>query len=383
MSSKFLLVFLSVLIMLGVSTQIVQRVSADQYDDKINALQQDIDGYNAQAAQLADQAKTLQSAIAGLQSQAAVIQAQIDISQARYNQLVIQIAETEQKIEDNKTALGKTIASMYVDDQITPLEMFASSKSIGDYMDKQEYRTSVRSQLTGTIAKIKKLKVQLDIQKVDISRVIGDQQNSKSALVAKQNEQQNLLDQTKGEEAAYQQLITTNQAKQQQIREEQQAAIAAAINSSGGATLIKGGVAGGYPWGSSNCSMIGYYSLEGSDGNGGDGRGYGCRQCASYAAWRVAKETEYYPVNWGNATNFPASARAVGYQTGYSPRPGSLAVMLGTGSAPEGHVAWVESVNDDGTIIVSQYNYNYGAGWGMYSEMKLSASVFQEYVYIK
>ena len=53
------------------------------------------------------------------------------------------------------------------------------------------------------------------------------------------------------------------------------------------------------------------------------------------------------------------------------------------GGSPEGHVAWVEAVNGDGTIVVSQYNYNYGAGWGMYSEMRLSASVFSEYVYIK
>ena len=83
------------------------------------------------------------------------------------------------------------------------------------------------------------------------------------------------------------------------MRAQQQAAIAAAINNSGGATVIKSGAAGGYPWNSQNCAMVGYYSLDGADGNGGDGYGYGCRQCVSYAAWRVAKETGYYPVNWG------------------------------------------------------------------------------------
>jgi surface antigen len=130
--------------------------------------------------------------------------------------------------------------------------------------------------------------------------------------------------------------------------------------------------------------MDGIYSTGGSNGNGGDGYGYGCRQCASYAAWRVAKETGYYPVNWGNAVDFPASAAASGYQVGSTPRPGSLAVMSAAqAGGPDGHVAWVEAVDGDGTIIVSQYNYNYGAGWGLYSEMKLSSAAFYKYIYIE
>lgn len=381
-ATKTLLVFMATLIAIGVPMTMVQKVSADQYDDRIAALQQQIDGYNGQAAQLAEQSRTLQSAVAVLQGQAAVIQAQIDISQAKHDKLVVQIADTEKQIKDSQDALGKTIANMYVDDKITPLEMLASSKSIGDYLDKQEYRSSVRTQLTSTITRIKDLKVQLDKQRADVEKTLGDQTNAKNALVTKQQEQQNLLNQTQGQEAAYQQLIASSATKQQQIRDEKQAAIAAAYNT-GGARLIKGGVDGGYPWNESNCRMASFYSLDGSDGNGGDGHSYGCRQCASYAAWKVAKEIGYYPENWGNASDFPSSARAVGYQTSSTPRANSLAVMHAYADGIDfGHVVWVDSVNDDGTITVEQYNYNYGAGWGMYSQMKLSAATFWSYIYI-
>jgi surface antigen len=65
-------------------------------------------------------------------------------------------------------------------------------------------------------------------------------------------------------------------------------------------------------------------------------------------------------------------------------------MLWGTTSPPysnesnPGHVAWVEAVSDDGSkVLVSQYNYNYGAGWGMYSEMWLSSNFFDQYVKIK
>ena len=395
-TKKVSLVFIALLIAISAPISMIKRVSADQYDEKIAALQRDIDNYNVQATQSANQAKTLQAAVADLQNQTSIIQAQIDISQAKYDKLVSQIADTEKQIKNDQDALGKTIASMYVDDKITPLEMIASSKSIGDYLDKQEYRSSVRSQLTGTISKIKDLKTQLTNQKADVERALGDQINSKKALASKQQEQQNLLDQTQGQEATYQQLAAQAQSQQAEVRAQQQAYLSSLYNSGGGARLIAGGAAPDYPWGKSNCPMGGelgeignlvYYSYGGSNGEGGDGHSYGCRQCASYVAWRVARETNYYPENWGNATDFPASAQSVGYSTGYTPRAGSIGVISGTQSAPEGHVVWVEYVNDDNTLTVSQYNYNYNypspLGWGLYSKMVVPANSYNVFIYIK
>jgi surface antigen len=52
-----------------------------------------------------------------------------------------------------------------------------------------------------------------------------------------------------------------------------------------------------------------------------------------------------------------------------------------------GHVAWVESdpqvINGQNVILVSQYNYDYGAGYGMYSEMILSVNAFDHYIHVK
>jgi len=392
-SSKVLLIFASLLIAVSVPLQLAQKVSADQYDDKINALQQNIAVYKAEGDRLNAEADTLQTALAQLANQKSAIQTQIDFSQAKYDQLVIQIAETEKKIKDNQDALGTTIANMYVEDNITPIEMLAGSRNISDYLDKQEYRSSVRDELSSTIASIKDLKKQLDQQKVDVETVLADQKSQRDILVAKESEHAYLLDKTQGEEAGYQQLISSSQA---QIAEAKatQAIINARINQTGGGSVIDGGLLLDYPWNDSNCRMLGYYSTGGvsysyngfEPYSGQDGRGYGCRQCASYVAWKIAKETNFYP-SWGNAVNFTSNAQAKYGVGDGQPRAGSIAVMdPGKAGQSFGHVAWVETdpyvVNGRSVIQVSQYNYDYGSGYGMYSLVEWSVNAFDHYVQI-
>jgi hypothetical protein len=143
----------------------VPRAYADKYDDQINALQSEIDQYESQAGQLRTKIGSLQDEIAGIDKQKNIIQRQIDLSQAKYNKLQEQIKQTEKAINDNRIALGDTIADLYVDNAISPLEMLASSKNIGDYVDKQTYRSSVQQKLTQTIGKIKDLKADLEKQR--------------------------------------------------------------------------------------------------------------------------------------------------------------------------------------------------------------------------
>lgn len=372
----FLVVSALVLMGAGVAGMQTRPASADQYDDRIRALQADMSRYQAEANRLNAEADSLQNVLAQLANEKKALQAQIDTSQAQYDKLVIQIAETEKKIKENQDALGTTIADLYVDDSISPVEMLASSQNINDFLDKQEYRNSVKDQLSSTIKTVKDLKTQLTTQKEEVTKVLNTQKAARDALQAKQNEQASILARTQNDESKYQGLVKDSAAKIAEAKAAQ-AALYARTNSTGGYTLVDAGSLGAYPWNASNCPMLGYLSTGGANGNGGDGRGYGCRQCASYAAWRIARETGIY-YRWGNGGDFARNAIASGYQNlGRNPQPGSIAVMLGN----PGHVAWVEAVSGN-QVLVSQYNYNYGAGWGMYSEMWLSTSFFDQYVKI-
>lgn len=377
----FLVVAAVVLAGTGVGYQLNKPASADQYDDKIRALQADMNRYQAEANRLNSEAVTLANTLAALTNQKNAIQAQIDVNQAQYDKLVIEIAETEKQIKENQDALGTTIADLYVDDSISPVEMLASSQNIGEFLDKQEYRNSVKDELSATIKKVKDLKTQLSEQKEEVTKVLADQKAARDDLRAKESEQASILAQTQNDEAKYQGMIADSKGEIAKARAAQ-AAMQARANSSGGYSVVSSGSLGAYTslWAPNDCWMGGpggWYSYGGANGNGGDGRGYGCRQCASYVAWKIASETgKYY--RWGNGGMFAGKAVAAGYENlGRNPQPGSIAVMYGD----PGHVAWVEAVSGN-QVLVSQYNWQINGQYGMYSEMWLSKSVFDQYVKI-
>jgi len=391
--ARLTLIAVSILVVVAIPIQMTQKVFADQYDDKINALQQDISRYQAEGVRLNAESSTLQSALAQLANQKAAIQTQIDINQVKYDQLVTQIVETEQKIKSNQDALGKIIADLYVDDKITPIEMLASSNNISDYLDKQEYRSSVRSELSSTISKVKDLKKTLDTKKAEVDKVLTDQKSQRDSLAAKEGEQNTLLQKTQGQEAGYQQLIGSSMSQIAEARAVQ-AALTNRGASTGGYKLVANGSLPNYVtvsrfgnWNNSNCPMQSYFSTGGVDYSyngvppysGQDGRGYGCRQCASYVAWRINEEKGRYP-SWGDAKNFTS------HGTPSAPRAGTVAVL---DAGASGHVAWVETdpyistsgmLQGQSVILVSQYNFDYGSGYGMYSVMELSVNFFDHYV---
>ena len=323
---------------------------------------------------------TLANTLAQIVNQKNAIQAQIDANQAQYDKLVIDIASTEKQIKDNQDALGTTIADLYVDDTISPVEMLASSQNIGDFLDKQEYRNSVKDELGATIKKVKDLKIKLTSQKEEVTRVLAEQTAARDDLRAKESEQASILAQTQNDENRYQGMIASSK---QEIAKAQaaQAAMRARANATGGQKVLGVGRHSAYEsiW-AGNCWMGGpggWYSYGGADGNGGDGRGYGCRQCASYAAWKVLQVTgKQY--KWGNGGSFARNAINAGYTNlGRNPQPNSLAVMWGD----PGHVAWVEEVSGN-QVRVTQYNYQVNGQYGMYSDMWLSVNFFDQYVKI-
>ncbi len=378
LATKSLLVAMAVVSVLTLGpTQLFQAPSvyADEFDDKIAAIQREIDGYTKESGKLAEQANTLKNQLRILGNQKATIQAQIDQSQAKLDKLRHDITQNENKIAKNQDVLGDTLANMYIDDKISPLEMLASSKSIGDYIDKQEYRAAMRDTLVSTISETKKLKAELEKQRTAVEQVIADQQDQKSALVAKENERSALLAETRGKEAEYARLTSAGQSQQQKLRQQQQEAIAAALRQAGGGGNAVAGdpSKGGYPAKWANAPINTYV----------DDWGMYSRQCVSYTAWKVYQKNGYMPY-WGgrgNAYEWPGNADAAGIPRGSKPKAGSVGVLYG---GPWGHVVWVDSVNSDGTINISQYNeVNAMAPYeGMYSERKnVPPNTYATYIY--
>lgn len=379
-AKKITLISAALLLAIATPLQMSQNVQADEYEERINAIQKEIDRYQAQAGDLGRQADTYQNEVNRLSAETAALQKQIDLKQAEYNRLVEKIGENERRIVKNQDVLGKTIADLYVDDRVTAIEMLASSASIGDYVDKQSYRMAVRDRLSDTITEIKQLKKQLEKQKKDIERVLADQEAQKSVLKSKVSEQSQLVSQFRSNQAAYQVLSASRQSQKEQVQRQQQEAIQAAMRrAAGGGNNYSPAVPGdpgkgGYPAMYANADYYSYMP---------DKWGMFARQCVSYVAWKVEQKNGYMPY-WGgkgNANQWPGNARAAGITTSTTPRAGSAGVIM---AGDYGHIVWVEKVNSDGTINISQYNYwnAGGSGWGHYSEMyNVSPHTYDVYIY--
>ena len=82
-----------------------------------------------------------------------------------------------------------------------------------------------------------------------------------------------------------------------------------------------------------------------------------------YCTWWVAHKR---PIPWrGNAYQWWWNARAFGFAEGPTPRAGAIMVMGISRTSPQGHVAYVESVNPNGSFLVSEMNWwgVPGGGW--------------------
>jgi surface antigen len=79
------------------------------------------------------------------------------------------------------------------------------------------------------------------------------------------------------------------------------------------------------------------------------------RECVSYTAYRVANSGRVMPFGFGDANKWPAAARAHDIPVSSTPQVGDVAIKMG---GKHGHSMYVEAVNADGTISISEYNKN-------------------------
>jgi surface antigen len=88
----------------------------------------------------------------------------------------------------------------------------------------------------------------------------------------------------------------------------------------------------------------------------------------SFVAWRMNHQYGIAFTNgmrgghWGNANQWPANARDLGYPVNGTPTVGAIAEFnIGT----NGHVTLVAQVNGNGTITIEEYNFNPAFGYSV------------------
>lgn len=129
-----------------------------------------------------------------------------------------------------------------------------------------------------------------------------------------------------------------------------------------------------YPW---------PYELRDYQGGGLSPLNYYYRECVDFVAWRLNRDAGYYaaPYKWvwanltpsgGNASQWRYNWEQHGWPVSTTPIVGSVAWFYGN------HVAYVKSVNSDGTVTIEEYNYSSN---GTYGQRTIPASSVPAFLY--
>lgn len=347
LASRVFMMALAILMLgAGVFQVPISSVSARDYDAEIRALERDAQRYRNEVSRLSDEAATLQTQLNTINSQIAGIRTEMSINQAKHDKLVGDIEQNDKLIERNRETLGEILADLYIDDQITPLELLASSETIGDYIDKQENRSALRQGLSDKIKEIKALQKKLEEDRLSVQRVIDEQKTQQELLARSEAEQSSLLEKTKGDEAAYQALVQSKEDAMANVRA-QQAAAAAALRSNGSTGGRTSSTNYEYKDWETNYND---YCRYPNGKSGADRYGYCVRQCTSYVAWKLdstGNNGAYRGLGHAHSWYYAGSTVSAS-----NVQRGDVIVQVG---GDYGHVMYVEGVSD-GVISYTDYN---------------------------
>jgi surface antigen len=359
---------LLVLAAVSMFTAIARPVAATDYNAQIQNLKTQNASNSTSRSNLQSAATTLQDQINALQNTIATIGDQIATNESRQATLQQQIADTQAEIVKEQDILSVSVRKLYIQNDMSMLEMMASSKSLGDYVDREQYTVSAQTSVKNELDKINALKTQEQQQKKQVDGLLADNKAMQAQVTSQKAQVDHLLAMNQTQQAQYTATIANNDSKitdlqaQQAAENEaflkQQASAAASAHARAAAngtpvTQIAaaaniGSVNGanypysGAPWPNDIADPWGMYQ----------------RQCVSFTAWAVTASGRHMPY-WGgrgDAKQWDDNAIAAGIPVDGNPRPGDVAIK---NSGTYGHAMYVTGVNSDGTINIAQYNANW------------------------
>jgi len=344
------IVLVGVLVIAGLPQ--IKLIHALTIQEQITALEQANANNQSVVARLRDQATSYQDAINKLQAQINTLQAQIDANTKEQERLQNEITVAEAELAKQKHLLGENIKAMYLEGQISTLEMLASSKDLSEFVDKEQYHNSVKDKISATLDKIIALKLQLKAQKESVEALLDQQKSQRAQLADSRSEQNNLLAYNQNQQSDFNQKTKDNQTKIDALIASQRRAN---LSTDGGYYFLRfpGPVnsfnPNDYPYRNAGFGMSPYGC---TDNDGPDQWGYCTRQCVSYAAWAVLASGRAPPINYGNANDWVNAANSRGVPIYRTPQAGDVAIHT---SGYWGHAMYVESVSGS-TFYTSEYN---------------------------
>ena len=393
------------------------KVSAQDFDSQINSVNSTIANINDKKAAVNATIDSLVSELSGVQTkidatqvQKAEAQAAIDSLKSEISKLEKVIAERNERLEEQARAVQTNGARSYVDFLLNAENLSDIVNRIGVVMD----LIGANRDLMQQQAEDKK---QVEAKEEQQQAKLAEQQKAEEELQGLQTKLNETFDKNKvllanlsqeelaeiskrdglvAEKEAFQKRLAEEKAKAEaeaaRIAEASRQALAAEVtNSVATATSYQSPTSRAASSATAATTQTSSYTYTTGGGfpavdpsyraalNGGY---FG--QCTYYVFNRMAQVgTPIGHSMMGNAAEWPAYARSYGYSVSNSPSAGSAIVFqqgLAGADPTYGHVAFVEAVNADGSLYISEMNVQ---GLNVISYRTISASVAARATYIR
>lgn len=215
---------------------------AQTIQEKIDALNTENARNRQKVDKLQDVAVSYEDAIKQLEHDIEEKQKEINLSTQRQSKLRQEIKQAEADLAKQKDLLAQNIRAMYVEGDMSTIEMLASSNDLSEYIDREQYRTSLQNKITETVTTINQLKKKLVDQKKQVDFEIEQQRDRRAELAANRSEQNRLLAMNESQQASFNRNTAKNEKKIKEL-EAAQAALARSIAS--GSLVSQGSVSQG------------------------------------------------------------------------------------------------------------------------------------------
>ncbi|MDO5481245.1 MAG: hypothetical protein Q4F60_02790 [Candidatus Saccharibacteria bacterium] len=285
---------------------------------------------------------TLEEKIKQLEANIRTMEASIEANEEIKQSLAEKIVETQKVLEEQQNALAELLVEIHFEKEVDPITLLAGSNSLSDFAEKQARSDTLKEQITTSAEQVRETKESLEAKKTQVQILIEDQESQKATIETDKAEQAELKKKYEDDADGY--AAAAEEAKKTMIEEMAKQTVR---YNSGGIVVASGTNSYGYkarcPQDNWRYVPINYF----------DSWGYYLCECTSYAAFKANERWGVSVSGWGDAKYWGGGALMRGYRVDGVPAKHTVGVQTG---GTWGHVVWVEAVNGDGTVDISEYN---------------------------
>ena len=176
---------------------------------------------------LEDKIDTLENRLTALRTEITIAEQQIALTQANIDRLTVSLAEAEAELVRQNNVLAENLRTLYIEGDVTTIQLLFAAENFGEFFEEQQYLESLKASVQDSTERVAVLRDNIETEKLQQEDLQAQQQANRTVLNGRKTEQQQLLDQTKGQEEVYSELVDNLREELFAAQEELEALLAA------------------------------------------------------------------------------------------------------------------------------------------------------------